>query len=38
MKPLYDKAVDVDISTAAEYMGKENQPLEAMRKELHQRE
>jgi hypothetical protein len=37
MKPLYDKAVDVDISTAAEYLGKENQPLEARRKELHQR-
>lgn len=36
MKPLYDSAADVRISTSAEYLGLDNQLLEARRKELHQ--
>ncbi len=36
MKPLYEIAGDVSILTSAEYLGKDNQLLEARRKELHQ--
>lgn len=35
MQPLYDKAGEVRILTAAEFAGLENEPLEARRKELY---